>query len=110
MGAVAAQRLGRGMDRHIALLCLLFFCAGIAGAETIATVTSPGNVLSASVTIDEEGRPGYTVSRNGRPIVTESRLGFLLTDAPKLERNFTGDGVETRVILLSAHLAGVGFR
>ncbi|HJY42722.1 MAG TPA: glycoside hydrolase family 97 N-terminal domain-containing protein, partial [Steroidobacteraceae bacterium] len=53
-------------------------------------------MLSASVTIDEEGRPGYTVSRNGRSIVTESRLGFLLTDAPKLERNFTGEGVETR--------------
>jgi alpha-glucosidase len=84
------------MDRHIALLLLLAFVASVAGAETIATVTSPGNVLSASVTIDEEGKPGYTISRNGRPIVAESRLGFLLTDAPKLERNFTGDGVETR--------------
>jgi alpha-glucosidase len=84
------------MDRHIALLLLLAFVASAAGAETIATVTSPGNVLSASVTIDEEGKPGYTISRNGRPILTESRLGFLLTDAPKLERNFTGDGVQTR--------------
>jgi alpha-glucosidase len=77
-------------------LFLLAFVASAAGAETIATVTSPGNVLSASVTLDEEGKPGYTISRNGRVIVTESRLGFLLTDAPKLERNFTGDGVATR--------------
>jgi alpha-glucosidase len=84
------------MDRHIALLFLLAFVASAAGAETIATVTSPGNVLSASVTLDEEGKPGYTISRSGRVIVTESRLGFLLTDAPKLERNFTGDGVATR--------------
>ena len=68
------------------LILLLALWVNVAGAETIATVTSPGNVLSASVTIDEEGKPGYTVSRNGRTIVTESRLGFLLTDAPKLER------------------------
>jgi alpha-glucosidase len=86
------------MDRHIVILIavVLALCAGIVNAETVGTVTSPGNILSASVTIDNEGRPGYTISRNGRQIVTESRLGFLLTDAPKLERNFIGDGVETR--------------
>ena len=37
--------------------------------------------------------PAIRSARAGRPIVTESRLGFLLTDAPKLERNFRGDGV-----------------
>lgn len=103
MGAAAAQRLGRRMDvsgcrakARPTLILILALWAGVASAETVATVSSPGNVLSVSVTIDEEGRPGYTVTRGGREIVTQSRLGFLLTDAPKLERNFTGDGVETR--------------
>jgi hypothetical protein len=34
------------------------------------------------------GRPEYSVSRRGSPVILPSRLGFLLTDAPKLERNF----------------------
>ena len=53
---------------------------------------------TVSVTVNDEGRPGYSVTRGGRLIVNESRLGFLLTDAPKLERNFSGDGVETRSV------------
>src|SRR5262249_5489078 len=97
MDVAAPQRLGRRMGRHLALFLVLFVTSA-AGAETIGTVSSPGNVLSVSVTVNDEGRPGYTVSRGGRQIVTESRLGFLLTDAPKLERNFTGDGVETRSV------------
>ena len=68
----------------------------VADAETIGTVSSPSNVLTVTVTVNDEGRPGYSITRGGRPIVTESRLGFLLTDAPKLERNFRGDGVQTR--------------
>jgi alpha-glucosidase len=79
------------------LVLLLLLWSTIAGASTtVATVASPGNILSVSVTLDDEGKPAYTVSRKGRPIVAESRLGFLLTDAPKLERNFQADGVETR--------------
>lgn len=85
------------MGRYIALL-LLAFIASVAGAETLGTVTSPGNILSVSVTVNDEGRPGYSVSRGGRLIVNESRLGFLLTDAPKLERNFRGDGVQARSV------------
>ena len=30
-------------------------------------------------------------------MIAESRLGFLLTDAPKLERNFRGDGATRSV-------------
>ncbi|MFM8711872.1 MAG: glycoside hydrolase family 97 N-terminal domain-containing protein, partial [Actinomycetota bacterium] len=31
----------------------------------------------------------YRVDRKGQPVVGESRLGFILADAPKHERNFT---------------------
>ncbi len=51
--------------------------------------TSPDGVLSVSVTVTGEGRPEYSVSRFGRLVIAPSRLGFLLTDAAKLERNFT---------------------
>jgi alpha-glucosidase len=77
---------------------LLVLLAHAASAETIATVASPGNVLSVAVTVNDEGRPGYTVARSGRMIIGESRLGFLLTDAPKLERNFQGAGSQTRSV------------
>jgi alpha-glucosidase len=77
---------------------LLLWAAVVARAETVATVSSPGNLLQVAVTINEEGRPGYTVSRSGVPLIAESRLGFLLTDAPKLERNFKLGDMSTRTV------------
>ena len=62
----------------------------------VGSVTSPGNVLDVTVLIDPEGRPVYTVSRSGAPVINESRLGFLLTDAPKLERSFKLENASTR--------------
>jgi alpha-glucosidase len=87
------------MFRRVVLVWLLF--TGVAFAEpsaTIATVTSPGNVLKVDVTLNGEGRPGYVVTRSGKPVVDESRLGFLLTDAPKLERNFQAGDTATRSV------------
>ena len=55
--------------------------------------TSPGGTLTVSVTLDADGRPGYAVARGGQPVIAESRLGFILADAPKLERGFRLDGV-----------------
>ncbi|QTN20471.1 glycoside hydrolase family 97 protein [Brevundimonas sp. AJA228-03] len=52
-----------------------------------ATVSSPDGTLSVSVTTDGDGRPSYAVTRSGQPVIAPSRLGFILTDAPKLERN-----------------------
>lgn len=77
---------------------LLVAVVGVASADTVATVSSPGNVLSVAVTLNGEGRAGYAVSRAGKPVVNESRLGFILADAPKLERNFTASGSSTRSV------------
>lgn len=74
--------------RWIGFALVLFATAAGAANTTIGTVASPGNVLQVIVTLDGDGRPGYAVNRAGAPVITESRLGFLLTDAPKLERNF----------------------
>jgi alpha-glucosidase len=67
-----------------------------AHAQVVASIASPGNVLSVNVSINGEGRAGYSVNRKGIAVIGESRLGFVLSNAPKLERNFTLGGVQTR--------------
>ena len=82
-----------------ALLLLWTLLAGPARAETppvLPGAASPGKVLEVNVTLDSSGRPGYTVDYQGRPLIEDSRLGFLLTDAPKLERSFKVESSATR--------------
>ncbi|WP_408077549.1 glycoside hydrolase family 97 protein [Sphingomonas plantiphila] len=61
---------------------------GTAQRDGGISVASPDGTLRVTVTVDGDGRPHYAVTRGGKPLVEPSRLGFLLTDAPKLERNF----------------------
>lgn len=83
-----------------ALLALLFLVAGPAWGQAppVARVSSPGGVLTVELTVNGEGRPEYRVLRGGREIIRPSRLGFLLTDAPKLERNFQLGATTTRSV------------
>lgn len=83
--------------RCLALMIALI--GGVAAADTltpVGKVASPGGVLEVTATLNGEGRPGYTVARKGQPVIEESRLGFLLTDGPKLERNFKATGTSAR--------------
>ena len=82
-----------------ALAFLLLLLAAPALAQTpVARVSSPGGVLTVELTVNGEGRPEYRVLRGGREIIRPSRLGFLLTDAPKLERNFQLGATSTRSV------------
>ena len=76
------------------LIAFLAGACGLARAETVATVSSPDGALVVSVTLDTDGRPGYSIARRGSPVIAESRLGFILANAPKLERNFRLAGAE----------------
>ena len=80
------------------ILALLLAVLAIASAAHAAdpSVASPDNALQVVVSIDSDGRPAYAVNRNGKPVIGASRLGFLLTDAPKLERNFAITDQATR--------------
>jgi alpha-glucosidase len=69
------------------LLALLALLAAPALAAPVQ-LSSPEGTLTVTVDVNGEGRPEYSVSRLGRPVILPSRLGFILTDAPKLERNF----------------------
>jgi alpha-glucosidase len=58
----------------------------LAKPEVVATAHSPGKVLSVELLIDE-GRASYRVKRFGETLIAPSRLGFLLRNTEKLERN-----------------------
>jgi alpha-glucosidase len=61
--------------------------AQTAAKPVVATASSPDGRITVSVTVDNDGRPSYAVARGGKLVITDSRLGFLFTDAPKIERN-----------------------
>ena len=59
------------------------------------TASSPDGTVSVTVGFEGEGRPVYSVSRKGKPVLAQSRLGFLFTDAPKIDRRLEITGQET---------------
>jgi alpha-glucosidase len=58
----------------------------VARAETVATVSSPGKVLTVELDISE-GRLAYRVLRFGEKVIDDSRLGFRLRGSGALDRN-----------------------
>ncbi len=76
------------MRNLLLVLVALVAMAAPARADVIAGVSSPGNVIHVAVALNGEGRASYTIDRNGTPVIGDSQLGFLLTDAPQLLRNF----------------------
>ena len=65
-------------------------------SDAVASASSPSGTLTVEVTLNPEGRVGYRISRQGKPVIADSRLGFLFTDAPKMERNFALAGQSRR--------------
>ncbi len=66
------------------------------GAAGTALARSPDKSIHVMLRVDGEGRPEYSIRTNDETIVDWSRLGFILADAPKLERNFELRGVAQR--------------
>lgn len=79
------------------LAAILATCALTTHAETVATVQSPGKVLTAELDL-REGRLAYRVSRFGEPVIADSRLGFQIRGAEKLERNLALTTQATRSV------------
>jgi alpha-glucosidase len=61
-----------------------------------AEVRSPNGTIQVQLRTDGDGRPEYAIWRKGKLLVNWSRLGFILADAPKLERNFKIEDVTKR--------------
>jgi alpha-glucosidase len=69
------------------LSALVLICSPLVALAAPRHLDSPGKVLSVEIDTDPDGRPSYRVMRNGKPVIAPSRLGFILVDAPKFERN-----------------------
>ena len=67
-------------------LCLNFLMAAMAQAVPVAEISSPDGRIHLAVELDKDGRALWAVQRDGKPVISASRLGFLLTDARKIER------------------------
>lgn len=58
-----------------------------AKSDVLAKATSPDGSITVAFSLNGDGKAGYRIYRKGKELVGESRLGFLFTDAPKLDRN-----------------------
>ena len=61
-----------------------------------AEARSPNGEMQVQLRVDGDGRPEYGIWRKGKPLIGWSRLGFILANAPKLERNFKIENVTKR--------------
>jgi alpha-glucosidase len=61
-------------------------------------VSSPSGALVLTLDVNGEGRPEWSLARGRQVVIAPSRLGFILGDAPKLERNFEIVGAERRSV------------
>ena len=86
------------MMRLVRIIAALFalITALPAAAQGPVRAASPDGTVSVELSLDGDGRAGYSVSRKGKPILGHSRLGFLFTDAPKIDRSLAITGQETR--------------
>ena len=95
------ELMGLRINACLASVCLLAlttaftpaFAEGVGiaapASSVVATVQSPDGQLQVDVSIDGEGRAAYEVKRKGIEVISPSRLGFVLTNGPKLDGRFT---------------------
>jgi alpha-glucosidase len=92
------------MSIRVLLAAAALLAAGVVPAmeppkkpDIEARIASPGAVLEVEVGL-QEGRASYAVKRLGVPVIRHSRLGFLLRDTEKLERNLALTAQRTRSV------------
>ena len=71
------------------------FAATARSEAVIASVASPNGNLTVDVSLTKDGNVAYSVKRGGQEIIAPSRLGLILANAPKLDRNFSLDSTST---------------
>jgi alpha-glucosidase len=88
------------MCRLLVMFALLWSAAAALPASAqeagAPRACSPSGVICASVGFDNDGRASYQVTRGGEAVIAPSRLGFMLADAPKLERGLRVVSASTR--------------
>lgn len=74
---------------RIAAWTLAVLLAQGAAAAPVATLSSPGQVLTVTLDLAADGRLSYRLERAGRQLVAASRLGLRLADAAPLDGGFS---------------------
>lgn len=92
---MARTHTRRRASRFTLFLSLLLAGVPLAQAADLASIRSPGNVLTVTLESQHEGRLAYRVERKGEAVIAPSRLGFLLGDG-RLERNIILTGQSRR--------------
>ena len=82
--------------RNVATLGAALLAATSAQGQPLASASSPDGGVKVEVSLDGDGRAAYAVTRNGKAILAPSKLGFLLTDAVKIDRRLSITGQEVR--------------
>jgi alpha-glucosidase len=78
----------QGVAGALLFLMLIAVPPTHAKPRTVATLDSPGKILRVELSLDD-GRLAYRVLRFGEPVISDSRLGFLLREGGRLERNLS---------------------
>jgi alpha-glucosidase len=65
-------------------------------ANTVWRAQSPDGAVAVEVSLDPQARVQYSASWRGRPVIAPSKLGFLFTNRPKLDRNLMIEGAVTQ--------------
>lgn len=84
------------MVRSVATLSAALLAAASAQSEPLASASSPDGGVKVEISLDGDGRAAYAVTRNGKAILAPSKLGFLLTDAVKIDRRLSITGQQVR--------------
>lgn len=74
---------------------IIFTICLIATFDALAAVTSPRGKVEATLGVNADGRPVYSVNYDGRQAVLPSCLGFELMDGPDLLDGFEVTGTDT---------------
>jgi alpha-glucosidase len=86
---------GRRFELMIAIALGASLVPAVAHAQSVASATSPDGTVQVDVIIDGDGRAAYAITRKGKPVLAPSKLGFLFTDAVKIDRRLSVTGQET---------------
>ncbi len=84
----------RRLETLAALVTLTFAVPAVAQTATPVRATSPDGTIAVELMIDSDGRAAYAVSRKGKAVLAPSKLGFLFTDAAKIDRRLMVAGQE----------------
>ena len=74
--------------RSFTAITLAALALGTSPAAIAQSVSSPDGRITASLAVDGEGKPNWSVTRDGKELIAPSSLGFNLENEDSLRRNF----------------------